>query len=279
VRRLHDAQFGTRLATGRNPYIWLGTDKVFERFTFAFRWTPAGWIWFHAYPSIAGISTCIVECPPQTWHGLGLGGTDPDGAVRLLERVFAGDLDGHPLISASRGEPAQWTHFTQVTNLAWHHGNVVLAGDAAHTTHFTIGSGTNLAITDATVLARCVYEHEDLPTALLEYERDRKAALHQSQATARTSMTWFESVPEYLDRDVVAFAYAMLARDGYAPPWSYQVLRASQVPALRRAQRLIHSGRRWYRARRRGESLLTQGRRLAPGDNSAPHRAPAPRKP
>jgi len=256
VRQLHGDHFGTHVGYGENPYIWLGTDKVFDRFTFAFEETPAGWIWFHAYPSIAGISTCIVECQPETWQALGFDSDDSEDSVRALEKIFARVLGGKSLISQSRGEPARWSRFTQISNDTWYHDNVVLVGDAAHTTHFTIGSGTWLAIIDAIVLAQNLYEHEDLAVALRTYDAERRADLKGVQAGARTSMAWFEHIDRYLDRDAVAFAYAMAVRHGLQTPWHRQVHLVTQIPFVRRIRRILDTRKRWFRAARRGELAL-----------------------
>lgn len=256
VRQLFCDHFGTRVDVGGNPYIWLGTDKAFDRFFFAFEQTSAGWIWFYAYPSNAEISTCVVECSPDTWQALGFDSLGSEDSVRLLEKIFDRVLDGHSLLSQSRGEPARWLRFKQVSNETWCHANVVLVGDAAHTTHFTLGSGTSLAIIDAVALAQSLYEHADLSDALREYDQQRREELRPIQASARTSMAWFEHVDRYLDRDAVEFAYSLSGRDGAQPPWRYQIHLATQIPALRRAQRGFLSLRRRYLARRRGESTL-----------------------
>jgi 2-polyprenyl-6-methoxyphenol hydroxylase-like FAD-dependent oxidoreductase len=254
ARQHHDDHFGSRVDIGGNPYIWLGTDKVFDSFTFAFEQTSAGWIWFHAYPSSAGSSTCIVECTQQTWQALGFDSLNNEDGVGLLEKIFEHALDGRALISQSRSEPARWLRFTQVTNKTWYHDNLVLIGDAAHTTHFTLGSGTRLAMIDAVMLAQSLYEHENLSAALQDYDRRGRAALRPIQAGARTSMAWFERADRYLDReDAVAFTYSMSGRQGGQPPWRYQMHLATQIPALRTALRGSHTARRWYLARRRGE--------------------------
>ncbi|MBV9026285.1 MAG: FAD-dependent monooxygenase [Streptomycetaceae bacterium] len=251
--------FGTHVELGRNLYIWLGTNKVFTSFVFSFERTSAGWIWFHAYPSVSGISTCIVECSPETWQGLGLDTLGDDGGLRLLEGIFQGALDGHHLISRSRGAPASWQHFAHVSNATWYHGSTVLAGDAAHTTHFTLGSGTRLAMIDAIVLAHSLTEYLDLPSALREYDRHRRAELHPQQAAARTSMAWFEHL-DLDDSDAVSLAYAMSVRHGGQPPWHYQLHLATQNASVRRARRAFASGRRWYLARHRGEPLAASPR-------------------
>ncbi|MBX7546696.1 FAD-dependent monooxygenase [Streptomyces sp. NPDC004232] len=274
IRQSRVERFGTKTETGRNPYIWLGTDRQFDSFVFCFEKTEAGWIWFHAYPSIRGISTCIVECSPETWQGLGLDSTEPEEAVPLLEKIFHRALDGHSLISRSRGAPAQWQRFTHLRNETWvdgtdRHRPVVLAGDAAHTTHFTLGSGTRLAMIDGIVLAHSLAHHADLRAALRAYDEHRRAELHPVQAGARSSMAWFERLDDYLERDPVSFAYAMAVRTGRQSPWRYQAHLANQIPALRKARLAYDTGRRWYRDRRRGQTPLPLlGRSVPPGTPS-----------
>jgi anthraniloyl-CoA monooxygenase len=259
ARQHHNDHFGSRVDIGGNPYIWLGTDKAFDSFTFTFEQTSAGWIWFHAYPSSSGISTCIVECTQQTWLTLGFDSLSSEDSAGLLEKIFEHALDGHALISQSRGEPARWQRFAHITNKTWCHDNLVLIGDAAHTTHFTLGSGTRLAMIDAVMLAQSLYEHQDPATAAQDYDQRGRAALRPIQAGARSSMAWFERADRYLDRDAVAFAYAMSARHGAQPPWRYQMHLATQIPAVRTAMRGVDTARRWYLARRRGEPSATLG--------------------
>ncbi|MER6028294.1 FAD-dependent monooxygenase [Streptomyces sp. NPDC001851] len=261
IRQSRADHFATRIETGRNPYIWLGTDRQFASFVFDFEETPAGWIWFHAYPSVQGrVSTCIVECSPRTWQGLGLDTLEPEDALPLLEKIFHRALDGHSLISSSRGAPAKWQRFQHLSNRTWYDdtdgSNLVLVGDAAHTTHFTLGSGTRLAMIDAIVLAHALARYPDPRVALREYDRHRRAELHPVQAGARSSMAWFEQLDDYLDRDPVSFAYAMAVRQGRQRPWRYQVHLATQIAAVRRTRRAYDTGKRWYRDRRRGEAPL-----------------------
>jgi anthraniloyl-CoA monooxygenase len=256
VRRRHAEAFGTSLARGSNRYIWLGTDTVFNSFVFSFAETPAGWMWFHAYPSSSSTSTCIVECTDPTWRGLGLDQLSPDDGLRTLEKIFSDDLRGGTLVGQSRSDPAPWLRFTQVHNQRFWHENIVLLGDAAHTTHFTIGSGTRLAMIDAVGLAQSVYESTSITTALQTYDRRRRDALRTTQASARTSMAWFENVEYYLDQyreDVIDLAYSMSGRQSHQPPWRLQKHLAMQIRAPRRARRHYDSVRRWYGASRRGE--------------------------
>jgi anthraniloyl-CoA monooxygenase len=252
IRQLHGDHFRTRAELGRNKYIWLGTDKVFDAFTFAFEETPAGWIWFHAYRFNSEASTFIVECPPETWRALGFDRLGPDEALRCLEDIFRRHLDGHSLISQSRDRcKAQWLNFKRITNKRWHHGKVVLMGDAAHTTHFSIGSGTKLAMQDAIGLARSLRDHEDLPAALEAYEEERRGALRPLQSEARRSARWFENVPRHVAQPATRFAYALLSRRGGPAKWRYLLHLANQEVALRGLLRWLHSARGWARARRR----------------------------
>jgi 2-polyprenyl-6-methoxyphenol hydroxylase-like FAD-dependent oxidoreductase len=198
--RTHDAErFGTRITTGANRFAWLGTTKVFRSFTFAFTETEHGWVWCYAYGFDGEHSTCIVECAPATWHGLGLDTLEREEALRLLEKLFAGPLDGHGLIGRSDTPgPAQWQCFPTVTNERWSHGNTVLIGDAAHTTHYSIGAGTTLAMQDAIALAAALGEDRPLGPSLAAYERVRRHELLPLQSAARYSAAWYENLPRYI---------------------------------------------------------------------------------
>jgi anthraniloyl-CoA monooxygenase len=253
IRQQRARHFGTNIDVGRNRYIWLGTTRVFDAFTFAFERTPAGWIWFHAYRFDDEGSTCIVECSPETWTGLGLDTLGAADSMRLLGNIFASYLHGHALTNRQRGtDDASWRTFRWVTNLAWRHGNVVLMGDAAHTTHFAIGLGTELAMLDAIALARHLRERRNLGDALIAYEDDRRAALVGPVARARSSADWFEEVDSYAGHDVVRFAYSLWSRRGRLPWWRSQVHVALQTRAGRASWRLLLSARRAIRRRRRG---------------------------
>ncbi|MFD0313044.1 FAD-dependent monooxygenase [Streptomyces flavalbus] len=200
LRGRHADHFGTRVSTGRNPYVWLGTSKVFDAFTFAFTETAHGWIWCYGYPYGPDRSTCVVECDPATWTGLGLDRAGEADGLALLEGLFADVLDGHRLIArpSADGPAQQWLTFRTLTNRTWHRGNLVLVGDAAHTTHYSIGAGTRLALEDAIALAAALREHRALPDALAHYERHRKAALLPAQSAARYSARWYEELPRYI---------------------------------------------------------------------------------
>jgi 2-polyprenyl-6-methoxyphenol hydroxylase-like FAD-dependent oxidoreductase len=199
LRARHAGHFGTEVRTGRNRYVWLGTTKVFDAFTFAFVETAHGWIWAYGYGFGPRGSTVVVECAPGTWTGLGLDRTAPDRQLALLEEYFADLLDGHGLTGRPAAEGgASWTAFRTLTNRTWSRGNLVLLGDAAHTTHYSIGAGTTLALEDAMTLADALRGPAALPDALARYEHRRKAALLPVQSAARYSARWYEDLPRYL---------------------------------------------------------------------------------
>ena len=255
TRKLHGDHFGTRTEEGGNPYIWLGTDKVFDSFVFAFEQTPAGWLWFHAYPSSGTVSTCIVECTERTWRALGMDQrTEADG-IEFLADIFQRPLQGHSLISQSRGEPAEWLRFKQVTNTTWWHENVVLIGDAAHTTHFTIGSGTRLAVIDSVELVRSLDDFpDDLPAALRDFDERAHPNLKRIQARARGSMDWYEHADDYLSgRSAVDAAFAMASRNSSQRPSRYLRFRSEQLWPVRRARSVRDNAHRLHMAARRGE--------------------------
>jgi 2-polyprenyl-6-methoxyphenol hydroxylase-like FAD-dependent oxidoreductase len=236
-------QLGTEVTVRRNKYIWLGTSKVFRDFTFAFLETPAGWLWCHAYGFNADTSTFIAECSPETWASLGFDRLGESESTALLESLFERELEGHPLSSRSRRHgTARWLSFATVTTEWWHDGNVVLMGDAAHTTHFSIGSGTKLALEDAIALAERIAENRELQATLERYERDRRPALALQQTDARLSAQWFENVPRYLDLDPPQLLALLLDRRSpllprIPPRGYYRLYRAARSPLLRRVRR------------------------------------------
>jgi 2-polyprenyl-6-methoxyphenol hydroxylase-like FAD-dependent oxidoreductase len=201
LRERHAGHFGTEVTVGRHPYLWLGTTKVFDAFTFAFTETEHGWIWCYGYGFSPEQSTVVVECSPETWRGLGFDGTNEADCLAMLEKLFADVLDGHPLIGRARADgSARWEYFPTLTNRTWHRGNLVLLGDAAHTTHYSIGSGTGLALGDAAVLAEELHRDTGLEHALARYQKIRLSEIRSAQRSARHSAQWFENLPRYIER-------------------------------------------------------------------------------
>jgi anthraniloyl-CoA monooxygenase len=259
LRRRNEADFGTTVTMGSNRYLWLGTSELFNAFTFGFEQTAGGWMWFHAYRFDDDMSTFIVECTPATWERMGFAELDPDATVALLEKIFARYLNGHPLVNQVRGQAtASWLSFTGITNRRWSHGNVVLMGDAAHTAHFSIGSGTTLAMDDAIALAESLGRHNDLPAALQAYHDTRLPGVLALQTEAASSARWFETVDERIDGDPLDFGFSMLRRrfthvgpGDRSPLWRYRVYQATQNPALRSVRQQATSLRRGLRTRGR----------------------------
>ncbi|MFF8607915.1 FAD-dependent monooxygenase [Streptomyces sp. NPDC015346] len=251
LREAHTGHFGTEVTTGRNHYIWLGTTKVFDSFSFAFKETEHGWIWCYAYGFSGERSTCVVECSPETWRGLGLDAMSEADTLNQLEKTFADLLDGHALIGrAQADDAAQWLTFRTLTNRTWHRGNLVLLGDAAHTTHYSIGAGTTLALEDALALAAALKDvggglGGELDSALNRYGRRRRAELLSVQSAARYSAQWYENLPRYMTLDPVQM-FALLGQRHspllpHIPPQLYYRLdrAAGQLEPLRRLKRWL----------------------------------------
>ncbi|MFD7321903.1 FAD-dependent monooxygenase [Streptomyces sp. NPDC059875] len=255
LREAHAAHFGAEVATGRNHYIWLGTTKVFDSFSFAFKETEHGWIWCYAYGFSGEQSTCVVECSPETWRGLGLDGMSEADTLNVLEKIFTDLLDGQALIGRAQDDEAaaQWLNFRTLTNRAWHRGNLVLLGDAAHTTHYSIGAGTTLALEDALALADALRDGGtragdpagDLDSALTRYGRRRRAELLSAQSAARYSAQWYENLPRYMRLEPRQM-FALLGQRHspllpHVPPQLYYRIDrvAEQLEPLRRFKRWL----------------------------------------
>ena len=198
--RLESGGFQTDVRLGSNKYIWLGTDKVFDAFTWPFVRTSSGWLWANAYGIDTESSSFVVECSADTWTGLGFDTMTPQETLSLLEKIFERHLDGHHLVQQVRGDAkVSWLNFRNLTNRHWYDGKTVLMGDAAHTTHFSIGFGTRLAIEDAMTLADKLREQGDLQLALESYEKERQAEISQPQSDGHFSALWFENLPRYIN--------------------------------------------------------------------------------
>jgi 2-polyprenyl-6-methoxyphenol hydroxylase-like FAD-dependent oxidoreductase len=249
VRRQHGEAFGTATEVGRNRFIWLGTDHVFPRITFAFEQTRAGWVWMHAYPSSTTSSTCVVECSPETWQGLELDTLGSEEGLRLLEGVFADVLEGGSLFGQSRAEPSRWQRFQHLTNETWYSGNVALMGDAAHAAHFTLASGTRQALKDATYLAEALRTQPDVAHALQRYDQRRRESANRMVASGRRRAEKWENLEHLLDREVLDFLHARSGRPEAELRRRRPLYRAQQLGAVRLARRRVGAARRWYRTR------------------------------
>jgi anthraniloyl-CoA monooxygenase len=209
VRRMGD--FGTTVEPEGSKYVWFGTDLVFDAFTFIFKETEHGLFNVHAYPYDERMSTFIVECPEAVWRAAGLDEMDEQESLAFCERLFARDLRGRELFS----NRSLWLDFPRVTNRVWHDGQVVLVGDAAHTAHFSIGSGTKLAMEDAISLATALVRRGwDLESALVDYELERTPFVERTQAAASESAAHFARIATYAPMEPLQFAFNLLTRSG-----------------------------------------------------------------
>ena len=198
-------------------YIWLGTRRVFDAFTFAFEQTQWGWFQAHAYKFDRETSTFIVETPESVWRAAGIDGMSAEGSIAFCERLFGRYLDGQRLMSnALHQRGSAWINFLRIVNQTWicHSAPspIVLLGDAAHTAHFSVGSGTKLALEDAIALAKALQAESDMRSALAAYEAERTIEVLKIQNAARNSTEWFENVDRYTRLEAEQFAYSLLTR-------------------------------------------------------------------
>ena len=211
MRKRHEAVFEPDIDTRECRYIWLGTTKPFPAFTFAFEETEHGWFQIHAYQFSKTLSTVIVETREETWRAHGLDRANHEQSIAFSERLFTDYLDGHRLMSnAAHLRGSAWLNFQRVLCRRWHHGNRVLIGDAAHTAHFSIGSGTKLAMEDAIALVARSAGATDVPAALAAYQDERETEALRLQSAARNRMRWFESVARYTQLEPWQFTYSLL---------------------------------------------------------------------
>jgi anthraniloyl-CoA monooxygenase len=211
VRRASERDFGTKVEPEGCKYVWFGTPLVFDAFTFIFRETEHGLFHVHAYPFDDRTSTFIVECPESTWRAAGLDELDEGETLAFCERLFARDLEGRELLS----NRSIWLSFPKVTNDTWHRARVVLMGDAAHTAHFSIGSGTKLAMEDAIALRDAFVRRAwDVDSALVDYERERQPVVERTQQAASESAAYFARVRSYTRLAPIQFAFNLLTRSG-----------------------------------------------------------------
>ena len=236
VRREYETTFKPDIDMRLCKFIWLGTHQKFDdAFTFIFEKTPHGWVWAHAYQFDDNTATFIVECTQETWDNWGFAGMSKEETVETCRQIFAAHLGGHHLISNAahlRGS-AVWMNFPRVICETWFHENVVLMGDAAATGHFSIGSGTRLALDSAIALAEYLHSESDLSQAFARYQAERRVEVLRLQSAARNSLEWFEEVERYLDMPPLQFAYSLLTRSQRI---GHENLRMRDGAWLRRAE-------------------------------------------
>ncbi|NVN00246.1 bifunctional salicylyl-CoA 5-hydroxylase/oxidoreductase [Arthrobacter sp. SDTb3-6] len=217
IRATYADTFKPSLDPRANKFMWLGTDQVFEAFKFFVKDTQWGTMQIHGYPYSDQGSTFIVEMGEDVWRAAGFDetagevfppGASDEKAVAKIRSIFAEELAGHEVLVNN----SKWLNFTTVRNGTWRHGNVVLLGDSAHTAHFSIGSGTKLAMEDALALAACLHEHPGLEAALSAYETERRPVVESTQRAAQASLEWFEQISQYKDQDATRFAFNLLTR-------------------------------------------------------------------
>lgn len=218
VRSRFADSFAPSVETRRCKYIWLGTDLVFDAFRFDIAETPYGTMQLHGYPFSREASTFIVELHEDVWRRAGFAdfdattpaepGSSDEKSIGLIRELFADVLDGHSVVANN----SRWLNFRTVRCESWRHRNVVLLGDAAHTAHFSIGSGTKLAMEDALTLAACLHEHTDRDAALEAYELERRPVVTSTQRAAQASLEWFENIRQYTHQDPPQFAFNLLTR-------------------------------------------------------------------
>lgn len=208
TREAHSEVFRPTVTDHRCRYIWLAADFAFDAFRFEIAETEHGVMQLHGYPYAGDSSTVIIEMREEVWRAAGLDDPDVGDTVSRCAKIFSEALRGRPLRSGN----STWTTFRTVVNARWSHGNVVLLGDAAHTAHFSIGSGTKLAVEDALALAACIEERPGLAEALTAYEEERRPVVASTQRAAAASLRWFEDLAGYVDQPPRQFAFNLLTR-------------------------------------------------------------------
>jgi anthraniloyl-CoA monooxygenase len=244
-------QFEPHLDWRRNRFVWLGSTRPFPAFTFYFKPSPVGLWRTHAYQYAPGRSTFIVEAREETWKASSLDENDEPATVAYLEHLFKDELQGHALLP----NRSIWRRFPTVRNARWHSGNVVLLGDAAHTAHFSVGSGTKLAMEDAIALAAALKVEPSIPEALAGYEAGRRPQVESLQRAAQASLEWFESAERYHDTEPLQFAFNLLTRS----------LRITHENLRLRDPALVAQVDRWF-----AEQASRQSGRQVPVDPSPP---------
>jgi 2-polyprenyl-6-methoxyphenol hydroxylase-like FAD-dependent oxidoreductase len=210
VRRSFENEFGASISHSANKFAWYGTTKRFETLSQTFVATELGTFNAHHYRYSPDMSTFLVECDPGTWQAYGFADKTIEQSQTICERVFAATLDGHPLVS----NKSIWRNFPWIWNERWSSGNVVLIGDALHSAHFSIGSGTRLAIEGAIALVKALEAESDIPAALACYQAERQPIVKKLVTAARASADWYEKFPDHMKLGLMDFAHSYITRSG-----------------------------------------------------------------
>ena len=210
VRRSFEGDFGTSLSYSANKFAWYGTTKRFETLSQTFVATELGAFNAHHYRYAPSMSTFLIECDPATWQRYGFADKTIEESQAVCEKIFASTLDGHRLVS----NKSVWRNFPWIWNERWSFKNMVLIGDALHSAHFSIGSGTRLAIEDAIALVKALEAERDISSALVRYQAERKPIVKKLVTAARTSADWYEKFSDHMKLDLSDFAYSYITRSG-----------------------------------------------------------------
>ena len=210
VRRSFESEFGASISHSANKFAWYGTTKRFETLSQTFVATEIGTFNAHHYRYSPDMSTFLVECDPATWQAYGFADKTVEQSQAICEQVFAATLDGHKLVS----NKSVWRNFPWIWNERWSRGNMVLIGDALHSAHFSIGSGTRLAIEDAIALVKALDAEPDIAAALARYQSERQPIVKKLVTAARTSADWYETFPDHMKLDLMDFGYSYITRSG-----------------------------------------------------------------
>ena len=209
IRETFSKQFGTNITLKKNKFVWLGSTKPLDAFTYFFKTTIHGTFIAHTYQYEKGMSTWIFECTENTWNNADFETTDEKDTIKKLSEIFAEELDGHALIS----NKSHWRQFPHIINEKWHHKNIVLLGDAKATAHYSIGSGTKLAMECAIALADSITEHKTNTTKAFEkYNQLRRNRVEMIQHAANVSLDWFENIERHMQHDFMQFAFGVMTR-------------------------------------------------------------------
>jgi 2-polyprenyl-6-methoxyphenol hydroxylase-like FAD-dependent oxidoreductase len=210
VRRSFEGDFGASVSHSTNKFAWYGTTKTFATLSQSFVKTEKGTFNAHHYRYSPAMSTFLVECDAATWQAYGFADKTIEQSQAICEQVFAATLDGHPL----KSNKSVWRNFPWIWNERWSFKNMVLIGDALHSAHFSIGSGTRLAIEDAIALVKALEAEDDIAAALARYQAERQPIVKKLVTAARTSADWYENFSEHMKLDLMDFAYSYITRSG-----------------------------------------------------------------